>query len=70
MPGIFLCVVMGGVALAAAKLIPGMSALLIAVLLGALWRNLAPVPAVFAQGVAFSAKKLPVKARKLPAIIL
>lgn len=58
MPGIFLSLVMGGVALAAAKLIPGMSALLIAILLGALWRNLAPVPAVFAQGVAFSAKKL------------
>ncbi|WP_190264182.1 YeiH family protein [Glutamicibacter sp. PAEs-4] len=58
MPGIFLCLAMGGVALAAAKLIPGMSALLIAILLGALWRNLAPVPAVFEQGVAFSAKKL------------
>ena len=58
MPGIILCLAMGSAALAAAKLIPGMSALLIAILLGALWRNLVPVPAVFEQGVAFSAKKL------------
>lgn len=58
LPGIILCLAMGGVSLAAARLVPGMSALLIAILLGALWRNLAPVPAVFGPGVTFSGKKL------------
>ncbi|MFJ2618375.1 YeiH family protein [Glutamicibacter sp. NPDC087344] len=58
LPGIILCLAVGGISLAAAKLLPAMSPLLIAILLGALWRNLAPVPAVFDTGVAFSAKKL------------
>src|SRR5699024_1169925 len=42
----------------AAQLLPSISALLIAILFGALWRNLAPVPVVLDKGVKFSSKKL------------
>lgn len=44
--------------MAAAKLLPGASPLLIAILLGAIWRNLLPVPAIILPGVTFSGKKL------------
>lgn len=44
--------------MAGAKLLPGASPLLIAILLGAIWRNSLPVPATFNPGVAFSSKKL------------
>ena len=57
-PGLLACVVGGVVAMGLAKLIPGMSALLIAILLGAIWRNLLPVPDIILPGVAVSSKKL------------
>ncbi|PQZ94732.1 putative sulfate exporter family transporter [Arthrobacter sp. MYb227] len=57
-PGLLACIIGGVVAMGLAKLIPGMSALLIAILLGAIWRNLLPVPDMILPGVAVSSKKL------------
>lgn len=53
-----MCLLVAGVSWAAASLIPGLSALLVAILLGALWRNLLPVPNSLNPGVNFSAVKL------------
>ncbi|GAA1884611.1 YeiH family protein [Paeniglutamicibacter psychrophenolicus] len=58
LPGLLACVVGGVIAMGLAKLMPGMSALLIAILLGAIWRNLLPVPEMIMPGVTFSSKKL------------
>ncbi|WP_431711750.1 YeiH family protein [Glutamicibacter uratoxydans] len=57
LPGLAVCLTGGALALLAAQVLP-VSALLIAILLGALWRNLAPVPTVLAPGVQLSAKRL------------
>lgn len=40
------------------QFLSGLSALLLAILLGALWRNLAPVPQVLTPGIAIASKKL------------
>lgn len=58
LPG--LAVTVGGAAAAwlIAQLIPGISPLLIAIVVGALWRNLITVPQALSPGVAFSSKKL------------
>ncbi|MEW1980736.1 putative sulfate exporter family transporter [Citricoccus sp. NPDC079358] len=58
LPGLAVCLAGAGLAWGLAQLVPGVSPLLVAILAGALWRNLAPVPAVLAPGVAISAKKL------------
>lgn len=57
-PGVAVCLLGALVALAGSRLVPGMSALLIAIILGAIWRNVAPVPTTLAAGVTFSAKKI------------
>ncbi|MGL3807801.1 YeiH family protein [Paeniglutamicibacter sp. R2-26] len=58
LPGLLTCLVGGAVALASAKLLPGASPLLIAILLGAIWRNTMKVPAILMLGVTVSSKKL------------
>ena len=58
LPGLLTCLIGGAVALAASRLLPGASPLLIAILLGAVWRNTMNVPAILAPGVTVSSKKL------------
>lgn len=58
LPGLLTCLIGGVVALAVAKLLPGASPLLIAILLGAVWRNTLNVPAILMPGVTVSSKKL------------
>ncbi|MDO4238920.1 YeiH family protein [Micrococcus sp.] len=59
-PGVAVCALLGLAALAVATAAhpwaPALSPLLLAVLAGAAWRNLAPVPAALGPGVAFTAK--------------
>ncbi|GHD05998.1 YeiH family protein [Zhihengliuella salsuginis] len=57
-PGLAACLAGAALAWPAAHLVPQASPLLIAILAGALWRNLAPVPAVLAPGVEFAARPL------------
>lgn len=57
-PGLAACGAAAATALSAVWLLPGVSPLLIAILLGVAWRNLAGVPASWAAGVGFSSKKL------------
>lgn len=58
LPGLAVCLGAAVLTWGAGVLWPGVSPLLMAILAGALWRNLAPVPARLDPGVAFSAKKL------------
>lgn len=58
LPGLVACIIGGAIALAAARLLPGASPLLIAILLGAIWRNTMNVPAILIPGVTVSSKKL------------
>lgn len=58
LPGVAFCLVGALLAWFAAQILPGVSALLIAIVLGAVWRNLAPVPEVLDTGIAFTAKRL------------
>ncbi|WP_231733579.1 YeiH family protein [Arthrobacter sp. NIO-1057] len=57
-PGILLCLAVGALCMLINHFFSSVSALLMAIVLGALWRNLAPVPHVVDAGVGFSAKKL------------
>ncbi|WP_369066982.1 YeiH family protein [Kocuria carniphila] len=56
--GVIVCLLAAGASWALAELLPGLSALLIAILLGALWRNLLPLPETLNSGVDFSSVKL------------
>src|SRR5699024_3593189 len=56
-PGVVVCLVAAVISWLGALGI-GMSALLIAILLGAVWRNIAPVPTAMSEGAAFSSKKI------------
>ncbi|WMY79143.1 putative sulfate exporter family transporter [Citricoccus sp. I39-566] len=58
LPGLAVCLGAGVLAWGLGQLLPGVSPLLVAILAGALWRNLAPVPARLAPGVAVSGKRL------------
>ncbi|NUL44558.1 putative sulfate exporter family transporter [Cellulosimicrobium funkei] len=58
LPGLAVCLAGAVLAWGLAQLLPGISPLLVAILAGALWRNLAPVPALLAPGVAIAAKRL------------
>lgn len=57
-PGVAVCLLVAGVSWLVSGAIPGLSALLIAILLGALWRNLLPLPETLNSGVDFSSVKL------------
>lgn len=58
LPGLAVCLGAAVLAWGAGMLLPGVSPLLVAILAGALWRNLAPVPARLAPGVALSGRRL------------
>lgn len=58
LPGLGLCALAVAASLALNHLVPTVSALLIAIVLGVLLRNTVPVPAAIEAGLAFSAKKL------------
>ncbi len=56
--GLGLALVAGGVAFGASKLVPSLSPLLVAIVLGAVLANTVGVPAQFAPGMAVAAKRL------------
>lgn len=58
LPGLSVCVVAATLSLLVGRLLPGASPLLIAILLGAVWGNTLPIPAVLSRGVAVSSKTL------------
>src|SRR5699024_6889964 len=56
-PGVVVCLVAAVISWLGAQVI-GMSALLMTMLLGRVWRNIAPLPSAVAEGVPFPSKKL------------
>lgn len=58
LPGVLTALVGALVAWGIARLVPGLSTLLVAILLGVIWCNLAPVPAALKPGTAFSARHI------------
>ena len=56
--GLLVSGAVGAACLALGSTVPGLSAMLVAVLLGALWRNLLPVPAALEPGIAIAAKRV------------
>ena len=58
LPGLVLCAAAAAAALVAARLLGGISPLLIAILLGAVVANIAPPGAVFEPGVAVASRRL------------
>lgn len=58
LPGLGLCTVAVAVALGTAVVLPGMSALLVAIVAGVLLRNTVRMPAAIEPGLAFAAKRL------------
>ncbi|WBL19286.1 YeiH family protein [Citricoccus sp. NR2] len=57
-PGVLLCAAVAALAWGVSLLAPGVPPMLLAILVGVLWRNLAPVPQRFDPGTALSAKTL------------
>src|SRR5699024_5520384 len=57
-PGVVVCLINALASFVGAQFLPGVSALLIAIILGAVWRNIASVPAILKPGITFSSKKL------------
>lgn len=57
-PGVLVCLAAGGVSMLIAAPIPTISGLVIAILLGIFWRNLAPYPAVLAPGTKVAQKPI------------
>jgi uncharacterized integral membrane protein (TIGR00698 family) len=57
-PGLLVSAAVGAACLAVGSSVPGLSAMLVAVLLGALWRNVLPVPAILEPGIAVAAKRV------------
>ncbi|WP_299169454.1 YeiH family protein [uncultured Arthrobacter sp.] len=58
LPGVAVCLAGAVLSWLLSRLLPGASPLLIAILLGAVWGNLLPVPALLHKGVGVSAKNL------------
>lgn len=58
LPGVAVCLLAGALCMLVSRFFDGVSALLLAIVLGALWRNIAPVPAALEPGIAVSGKKL------------
>lgn len=58
LPGLMVCLAVGGLSLAVAGPIPAVSGLVVAIFLGILWRNLAPYPKFLDPGTAFAAKRV------------
>lgn len=58
LPGLLICLAAAAAAYGVGKLLPGLSPMLIAILLGVIAANVGVLPASAAPGIAFSAKKL------------
>ncbi|MHA2789613.1 YeiH family protein [Corynebacterium sp. S7] len=58
LPGVLVASIAAVASWAISRYLPGVSALLIAIVIGALWSNLAPVPERLDEGIAFSSKSL------------
>lgn len=58
LPGVAVCLLAGALCMLISRFFDGVSALLLAIVLGALWRNIVPVPAALEPGIAVSGKKL------------
>ena len=58
LPGLVICALIGAASILAGRAVSGLSPMLMAVVLGALWRNVAPVPASLEPGIAVSAKRV------------
>ena len=58
LPGLLLCLLVGALCMFASHYANGLSALLLAIVLGALWRNIAPIPQAFEAGTAIAGKQL------------
>lgn len=56
--GLLVCAVVGLGCLGLGQVVPGLSAMLVAVVLGVLWRNLVPVPGVLEPGIGVAAKRV------------
>lgn len=57
-PGVLVCLAAGGASMLIAVPIPTISGLVIAIILGIVWRNLAPYPAVLAPGTKVAQKTI------------
>lgn len=57
-PGLFACLIAAGASLAVSLLLPGVSALLVAIILGVILANTVRIPGTWSPGLAVSAKKL------------
>ncbi|SJM64131.1 Putative membrane protein YeiH [Gulosibacter sp. 10] len=57
-PGLLVCAAVGILSTVVAQFIPGISGLLIAIVVGILWRNLLPYPKVLSGGTAIVAKPI------------
>lgn len=57
-PGVGVCLGVASLVLVVGRFLPSVSPLLIAIVVGALWRNLAPIPVALSAGTNFSARKL------------
>ncbi|ALD64926.1 YeiH family protein [Arthrobacter sp. LS16] len=57
-PGLAVCLLAGALCMVISRFLDGVSALLLAIVLGALWRNIVPVPTALEPGIAVSGKKL------------
>lgn len=57
-PGVLVCLAVGVVSMIIAEPIPALNGLVIAIILGILWRNFAPYPAVLGAGTKFAQKPI------------
>ncbi len=58
LPGLAVCLLAGALCMVISRFLDGVSALLLAIVLGALWRNIVPVPTALEPGIAVSDKLL------------
>ncbi|MGO2051335.1 YeiH family protein [Glutamicibacter sp. 287] len=58
LPGLAVCLAAGLLCIFLSQFLSGLSALLLAIILGAVWRNVAPVPQVLDPGVGIASKQL------------
>lgn len=57
-PGLVVCALVGVACIGLGSVLPGVSAMLVAVILGALWRNLIRVPSALEPGITLAAKRV------------
>ncbi|WP_404287196.1 YeiH family protein [Glutamicibacter arilaitensis] len=57
-PGLAVCLATGLLCIFVSQFLNGLSALLLAIILGAVWRNVAPIPKVLNPGITIASKRL------------